>query len=125
MTTNSDTLTKEDIVQISKKDDFHIAPFREDGETFGTPTWIWSVMVDGNLYVRAYYGTESRWYQAAIREKAGKIEAAGMVKKVRFKPVSGSVNEKIDDAYREKYNDSPYLNSMISKRAKAATVRVF
>ena len=124
MNTISETLTKEEIALIAQKDDFHIAPFREDGVTYGTPTWIWSVMVDGNLYVRAYYGTKSRWYQAAVKQKAGKIEAAGMVKKVNFETVTGSINEKIDDAYREKYSDSPYLKSMISDRAKAATIRV-
>ena len=125
MTANSGSLTKHEIEKIAQKDDFLIAPFREDGKTYGTPTWIWSVMVNGNLYVRAYYGTKSRWYQAAIREKAGKIEAFGIVKDVQFEAVTGNINEKIDDAYREKYSSSPYLNSMISSRAKAATVRIF
>ena len=124
MDTHSETLTKEEIGLIAQKDDFHIAPFREDGVTYGTPTWIWSVTVDNNLYVRAYYGLKSRWYQAAIKQKAGKIEAAGMVKKVGFEAVTGSINEKIDAAYREKYSRSPYLKSMISERAKAATVRI-
>lgn len=125
MNTVSENLTQEEVLQIAEKDDFHIAPFREDGETYGTPTWIWVVEVEGNLYVRAYNGTQSRWYQAALKQKAGKIEAAGLVKKVRFEAVSGSINEKIDDAYRKKYSSSPYLNSMISERAKAATVRVY
>jgi hypothetical protein len=35
----------------------------------GTPTWIWSVVVDGALYVRA-----SRWHRAAVRQKAGRKE---------------------------------------------------
>lgn len=120
----SEVLTREETEKIARKDDFHIAPFREDGETYGTPTWIWVVAVDGQLFVRAYNGTASRWYQSAIRQKAGKIEAAGMVKKVRFEPVAGDINEKIDEAYREKYSGSPYLNSMINSRAKAATVKV-
>lgn len=122
---STEALTQEEIIQIAQKDDFHIAPFREDGVTYGTPTWIWSVMVDNNLYVRAYYGTKSRWYQAAMKQKAGKIEAAGMVKKVQFETVTGNINEQIDDAYRKKYSDSSYLQSMISERAKAATVHVF
>lgn len=125
MHTSSGTLTKEEITQISQKDDFHIAPFREDGVTYGTPTWIWSVMVDNQLFVRAYNGTNSRWYKSAIKQKAGKIEAAGMVKEVQFEVATGSINDKIDDAYREKYSSSPYLNSMICERAKAATVKVF
>lgn len=122
----SENLSKEEIRKIAEADDFHIAPFREDGVTYGTPTWIWSVMADDHLYVRAYNGTRSRWYQAAISQKAGKIEAAGMAKEVHFEPVNDvSVNEKIDEAYRKKYSDSPYLGSMISDRAKAATVRAF
>ncbi|MFV0592458.1 MAG: DUF2255 family protein [Draconibacterium sp.] len=124
--TSKTALTPEEIAQIAAKDDFHIAPFREDGVTYGTPTWIWSVAVDGKLYVRAYYGTKSRWYQSALKQKAGKIEAAGMVKKVQFEMITDSrLNEKIDDAYRQKYSSSPYLQSMISERARATTVRVF
>lgn len=118
------SLSKQEIEQIASKDDFHIAPYRADGKTYGTPTWIWSIAVDGNLYVRAYNGTKSRWYQSAMEQKAGKIEAAGMEKKVEFEPVEGAVNEKIDEAYKEKYSGSSYLSSMISDRAKAATVQV-
>lgn len=118
-------LTKEEIAQIAANDDFHIAPFREDGKTYGTPTWIWSVTVDEQLYVRAYYGVKSRWYNAAIQQKAGKIEAVGMVKAVSFESVTGEINQKIDEAYRKKYSKSPYLMDMISNRAKAATVRVY
>ena len=37
---------KKELRQIAESDDLHIAPFREDGVTYGTPTWIWSVVVD-------------------------------------------------------------------------------
>ncbi|WP_341771217.1 DUF2255 family protein [Burkholderia ambifaria] len=40
--------------RIVEADDLNIAPFRDDGKTPGTPTWIWCVAVDGELYVRAY-----------------------------------------------------------------------
>jgi hypothetical protein len=59
--------------KIVESDDVHISPFREDGVTYGSPTWIWSVAVDDALYVRAYQGQKSRWYQAAVRKKAGRI----------------------------------------------------
>lgn len=45
------------IARLAASDDLHVAPFREDGATLGTPTWIWSVVVDRALYVRAYNGT--------------------------------------------------------------------
>ena len=56
----------DELRKIAETDDLHISPFREDGVTYGTPTWIWSVVVDDGLYVRGYNGQQSRWYQAAI-----------------------------------------------------------
>jgi hypothetical protein len=115
---------KDELKRIAEADDLHIAPFREDGATYGTPTWIWSVAVDGALYVRAYNGRSSRWRQAAMRNRAGRIIAAGLTKEVSFEPVDGPVNDRIDDAYRAKYRGSPYLDPMIGARARAATVKV-
>ena len=116
--------SKDELRTIAESDDLHISPFRDDGMTYGTPTWIWSVAVDDGLYVRGYNGQQSRWYQAAIRQKAGRIRAAGMTKDVSFEPVDGALNDRIDDAYRAKYADIPYLKPMISARARSATVRV-
>ncbi|MEF2249705.1 MULTISPECIES: DUF2255 family protein [Ralstonia solanacearum species complex] len=116
--------SSEELSKIVKADDLHIAPFREDGVTYGTPTWIWCVSVDGDLYVRAYSGRNSRWHQAAVREKAGRIIAAGMTREVSFEPVEGSIHDRIDDAYRAKYSGSQYLQHMISGRSRAATVRI-
>ena len=117
--------SKDDLKKIDEADDLHIAPFREDGKTYGTPTWIWEVVVDGDLYVRAYNGVNSKWYKAALQQKAGLIIAAGMTKEVAFSPVENSdINNLIDDAYKKKYNSSPYLPPMISNRARAATVKI-
>ena len=113
-----------ELESIAGTDDLHISPFREDGKTYGTPTWIWSVVVDGDLYVRGYNGQQSRWYQAALAQKAGRIRAAGMTKEVVFESVGGPINDQIDDAYRAKYAGSPYLTPMIGRRARSATVRV-
>ena len=55
-------------VAIAGTDDLHIAPHRANGVP-GTPTWIWSVVVDGNLDVRAYHGTiwSNRMIPASFR----------------------------------------------------------
>jgi len=118
------TWSKDELRKIAEADDLHISPLREDGVTYGTPTWIWSVVVGDALYVRAYNGQNSRWYQAALRQKAGRITAAGMTKEVNFEPVDGPINDRIDDAYRAKYRSSPYLKPMIGARARSATVQV-
>jgi hypothetical protein len=118
------TWSKDELRKIAEADDLHISPFREDGVTYGTPTWIWSVAVEDALYVRAYTGRNSRWYQAAVRQKAGRITAAGMTKEVTFAPVDGPINDLVDEAYRAKYHGSPYLNPMIGAHARSATVKV-
>jgi hypothetical protein len=118
------TWSKDELHKIAESDDLHIAPFRDDGKTYGTPTWIWSVAVDGALYVRGYNGQKSRWYQAAVRQKAGRIIAAGMTKDVEFAKTDGPINDRIDEAYRTKYKRSPYLNPMISAQARSATIKI-
>ncbi|MDH6293424.1 DUF2255 family protein [Rhodococcus opacus] len=82
---------------------------RDDGRTPGTPTWIWSVVDDG-LYVWAYNGTESRWYQTALAQRAGRITAGGVDAEVVFPPVAGELDDRIDKAYSEEYAASPYLH---------------
>ena len=114
--------TEDELSRIVAADDLRIAPLRDDSKTPGTPTWIWCVAVEGELYVRAYNGQRSRWYQAAPRQRAGRITAAGMTRDVAF--VDGSINGRIDEAYQAKYATSTYLRPMISARARAATVRV-
>lgn len=116
---------KDELRRIAETDDLHVAPLREDGKTYGTPTWIWSVVVGEGLYVRAYNGQKSRWYQAAVRQKAGRITAAGLAKEIRFEPVDDDdLGEQIDEAYRKKYDGSSYLEPMIGKRARAATMKI-
>jgi Uncharacterized protein conserved in bacteria len=107
---------------FTRRDD--LSPFREDGVTYGTATWIWSVAVDNALFVRPYHGGNSRWYKAALQQKAGRITAAGMTKEVTFEPVDGKINDRIDDAYRAKYRGSPYLSPMIGAHPRSATVKV-
>ena len=115
----------DELSEIAESDDLNVAAFREDGQTFDTPTSVWSVAVEGDLYVRTYEGQNSSWYRAAVRQNAGQIEAAGIMKEVSFESVeSETLNDRIDEAYRAKYEGSRDLNTMISERARSATVRI-
>lgn len=110
---------------IEHSNDLHVSPFREDGTTYGTPTWVYAVVVDGDVYVRAYHGTASRWYHAAVAQRAGRIQAAGSAYEVEFEPVSDEkLNDRVDDAYRHKYAGDSYLDQMIDATRRAATVRI-
>jgi hypothetical protein len=79
------TWSNDELRKIAATDDLHISPLRDDG--YGTPTWIWFVAFDSDFYVRAYNGPSSRWYKAAMRQKAGRITAAGLMRDVSFAPV--------------------------------------
>lgn len=117
--------SKDELSRIAATDDLHIAALRDDGVTIGTLTWIWSVVVDDSLYVRAYNGQKSSWYQAALRQKAGRITAAGITRDVAFEPVhAATLDDKIDEAYRAKYRSSPYLKPMLAAGPRSATIRM-
>ncbi len=115
----------ETLAKMDQADDLKIAPYRADGKTVGTPTWIWEVVVDGRLFVRAYSGTRSRWYQAAMAQQSGQIHAIGKVFNVRFAAIHDeALNTRIDGVYRKKYATSRYMVHMIDAGAKAATVEI-
>jgi hypothetical protein len=63
-------------------------------------------------------------YQAATKQKAGRIAAGGLTKEVAFETVEGQIDDRIDDAYRAKYQSSPYLKPMISTELALHTVRI-
>ncbi len=106
------------ISSIAGTDDLQVAPLRADGVTPGTPTWIWSVVVDGRLFVRAYNGRGSRWYQSAMTQRAGRATAAGRTFDVAFTPADPALQDRIDDAYRAKYAGDSYLGSWSASARK-------
>ena len=106
-------------------DDLHVSPFREDGKTYGTPTWIWSVVVDGKLYARAVHGKKSSWNHAAVTQGAGRIRLAGGTYEVTFTPIDDpSLWDRIDEAYRTKYAGSPYIKDVTGQVQRESTVRI-
>jgi hypothetical protein len=116
---------EDELRRVADADDLHISPFREAGVTYGKPTWNWSVALDDDLYVRAYNGRGSRWYQAAMRQKAGPIcrrhDKGGFVRPGRW---SDQRSRRHNNAYRAKYHRSPYVGPMIGTNARSTTVRV-
>ena len=92
--------------------------------TYGTPTWVWCVAVQGQLYARPWNGARSAWYGAAMRQRAGRIVAAGRTFEVAFDPADENLASAIDDAYRAKYQGKEYLPDMIGTGPRSAGVRI-
>jgi len=95
------------------------------GEWSQTETWL---QLGGYAlkYFRSHSGSQgsSRWHQAAVRQKMGRIIAGGMTKEVTAEPVDGPINDRIDDAYLAKYQGSPHLSPMVGARTCSATAKV-
>ena len=109
---------------IAENDDLYVSPFREDGMTYGTPTQTWALVIGGNVYVRAANGQESRWYQAAVARKAGRVRVAGQYYDVVFEPAGDDDADAIDAAYEAKYPGSPAVPIMQGAGPKSASVRI-
>jgi len=118
--------TKTQLATFATADDMHVSPFYDDGKTLGTPTWIWSVVVGDDLYVRAWNGQQSRWYQSAKKERAGQITLSGQRFDVSYNPVvtDAQLTAAISRAYEKKYAGSPYLPPMLAAGPVSATVRI-
>jgi hypothetical protein len=56
------TWSKNERRRIAETDALQNAPFHEDGVAYGTPTGIWSLVVDDALYGRGCNGHNSRRY---------------------------------------------------------------
>ena len=109
---------------IAENDDLFVSPFREDGTTYGTPTQTWALVVGDNVYVRAANGQDSRWYQAAVAQKAGRIRVAGQDYDVTFAPAGTTDEAAIDAAYEAKYPGSSAVPIMQGDGPTSATVRI-
>jgi hypothetical protein len=116
--------TDQDLRAIAETQDLFVSPFREDGTTYGTPTRVWPLVVDGDVYVRAANGRQSSWYQAAISQGAGRIRILDQEHEVTFEPAGGEVHDAVDTAYEDKYPGSSAVPTMQGDGPRSATVRI-
>lgn len=114
---------KDELQKVAATDDLHVSQYGEDEVTYGTPTWIWSVVVADAVYVRPSNGQDSGSYKAAVTQKSGRITAAGLTMDVTFEAADGPVNGAIDEADRKKHGSGPYLCAMIGERPQASWAR--
>ena len=77
---------KNELQKLADNDDLHISPLREDGKTYGTPTWIWSVVVDGALQVRAYNGQNSRWVSSSLAPESRPYQCCRYDERSQLRP---------------------------------------
>ena len=118
--------TEDQLAHSGEAQDCRIAV--EIGGGFPKRTTVWIVRCGDALYVRPYFGAESRWYNAALDANRGEVDADGETFGVTFALEGDAApNDAIDAAYRAKYGSGPaaqYVPPMISSGPRAATVRL-
>ncbi|MFB7507730.1 MULTISPECIES: DUF2255 family protein [Streptomyces] len=92
-----------------------------DGERPGVE--IGMVLVNGELYVRAYRGVGSRWYRAAREHGHGRIRLGSVTRDVLLTTHGLELPAGLDTAFRDKYG--PVADALVaSPHARAATIRI-
>lgn len=118
---------QKDLERIGAADELQLASFKQDS-TLRKPVTIWVVRVGDDVYVRAYRGHETAWFQQIQRRPEGRIEAGGVTKGVTFVDASSdqALNREIDAAYRSKYHrySATYVDPMIAPPARVTTLRL-
>ncbi len=118
--------TVDELAKIETADELQIAPLRRDG-TQRDPVTIWVVRNGDDVFVRAFKGPEGWWYRTTQARHEGHIRAGGVDKDVSFVvETDAGTNEKIDTAYRTKYQryDAQFVDPMVAPPARAATLKL-
>lgn len=116
--------TADQLEKIEANADLYVSPFREDGTTYGTLTQTWALVVDGKVYVRAANGQDSKWFKAAITQKAGRVRVSDTFYEVAFEAAGNDDEAAIDAAYEAKYPGSSAVPVMQASGPKSASVRI-
>src|SRR5436309_8872196 len=116
--------TTEELDKIDAADELQIASVRRDG-TLGSPRTIWVVRLGEDLYVRSVNGRTSDWFRGTQVRHEGRIRAGGVEKDIAFVDADPDVEERIDEAYRTKYQRyaANIVNSTLTPQARSATLK--
>jgi hypothetical protein len=84
---------------------------------------IGMVVAGGELYVRAYRGTQSGWYRAARERGHGRIRVGAVARDVLLQiPAEIEPADAIDAAYQAKYGNTSAIAT--TPQARSATIRI-
>ncbi|HLH25126.1 MAG TPA: DUF2255 family protein [Chloroflexota bacterium] len=117
--------TSDELTKIGAADELGIAPLRRDG-TPRKPVTVWVVRVGDDLYVRSWRGRSGAWYRGTQVRHEGRIQAGGVDKDVTFVDADHAIDDRIDAAYRAKYDryGAQYVDPMVGPEARATTLRL-
>jgi hypothetical protein len=115
----------DDLERIAAADELELSSRRPDGTPRPFVT-MWSVVVDGELYVRSAHGPDNGWYRRALASGAGDIRSAGIKSAATFTDGSDADAAALDAEYHRKYDryGARIVGSVVGAAAHAVTVRI-
>jgi hypothetical protein len=117
--------TEDELLRIDGADELDIAAVRRNGD-LRSSTPIWVVRVGDDVYVRAAYGSGSRWYGVARSSRRAHIRAGGVERDVAVEDVDQLLLDAVDAGYRSKYGGryASIVDSLLKAEHRANTVRL-
>jgi hypothetical protein len=117
--------TENELVTIGNAEELRIASLRRD-VTFTNPTTIWVVRAADRLFVRSVHGATADWYRATQRTHQGRITAGGLTCDVTFTKADAASVDRVDAAYRTKYQRyaAAIVNSTFTADAHSASLEL-
>ena len=115
--------TNDERSNIGAAEELRIATVRDDG-TLRTPVIVWVVRVGDDIYVRSVNGRGAVWFHGAQARHEAHVRAGGVDKDVLLVETNDA-NDKIDAAYRAKYDRyTGIVDHIINPQARAATLKL-
>lgn len=99
-------------------------PYMDDSESFEQDIPTWTVVSNGNLYVRGAKGKDTKWVDYGTRN-GGQVGAKGKNYEVNYEIVSDPAEIKtVSTAFKSKYPAGAILTMMTGKVAESATIKL-
>lgn len=116
--------TKEELADFEKIEVLQNKPYEDDGKSFEQDIPTWTVVVNGNLYVRGAKGKDTKWVNFGIKN-GGQVGVNGKTYEVSYKLVDNP-NEiaAVSEAFKSKYPAGAILTMMTGDLASTATVKL-
>lgn len=91
-------------------------------------TPVWSVVVEGRVFIRSWGLSERSWFHAFQHEPFGVVQIAGNDYPVRAtRTRSERLRDAVDEAYRLKYDtaaSATYVRDLTSERSRGTTTEL-
>ncbi|WP_460353403.1 DUF2255 family protein [Mycobacterium sp. ZZG] len=108
---------------LDRASEIDLATYRTDG-TLRRAVPVWVVRVGHAVYLRSYRGTAGSWYRHALANPHGHITTGHIDRDVHFTDAAAIDRSDVDTAYRNKYGNNSYVDTLLSDDIATTTLHL-